>query len=84
MNCSFQRWQRGGGGVDSKKTEGEADRTIECCELVLPVRHNKVNESLIYLRIFHMTLRLRRLIQYPHTDIFNFFLRQMPDGELHC
>ena len=62
MKCTSQRWKRGrGGGVDSKKTEGEADRTTECCQLRLPVRHKKVNKWLIYLWIFHMTLKLRRL-----------------------
>jgi hypothetical protein len=38
-----------GGGVESKKTEGNADRMIECCQPGLPLRHNKANRRLIYL-----------------------------------
>ena len=47
MNCTFQR--RKGEGVESKKTEEEADRMNECCQLGLPLRHDKLNKRLIYL-----------------------------------
>jgi len=39
----------GEGGVETKKTEGEADRMIGCCQLGLLLRHNKLNNRLTSL-----------------------------------